>query len=231
MTAEQMQYNFELKMNTLYGLKKPFQSYDINQFLNKAQDDLVENHYSIRDGDRREHFEADEKLRTELAELISYYTAGSIEFDGSDIALHQNGVFVTMPTDFLYALREECGILYTDCNDDSAAQTARVKPITHDEYIVNLNNSFKKPYRDLVWRMDYSSTTADSKRHELITDGNYTIETYTLRYLRRPNRIDILTGDDCELNSSLHEEIVDRAVRFGMASLPQPENVEQNSET
>jgi hypothetical protein len=230
MTAEEMQYNFELKMNTLYTLRKPFQSYDINQFLNESQDQVVDNLYSVRDGDRREHFETDEKLRTELAELITNYGVASSVFDSSDAALHENGVFVTVPADFMYALREECGIEYLDCNDNTAANTVRVAPVTHDEYIMNINNSFKGPYNELVWRLDYSSPTADTKRHELITDGTYDIMTYTLRYLKRPGRINILDGSDCELNSNLHEEIVNRAVRFAAATLPQPENVEPNTE-
>jgi hypothetical protein len=230
MTAEQMQYNFELKLNTLYKLDKPFTSYDINQLLNESQDVVVYNHYSVRDGDSREHFESDEKLRTELAELITNYGVASAVFDTSDPALHANGVFVTVPTDFMYALREQCGIEYTDCNNQTATNTVRVAPVTHDEYIMNVNNSFKMPYNELVWRMDYSSPTGDAKRHELITDGTYDIKTYTLRYLRRPNRINILDGSDCELNSNLHEEIVNRAVRMAAATLPQPENVEPNIE-
>jgi len=77
--------------------------------------------------------------------------------------------------------------------------------------------------------MDYNSPTGDMKRHELITDGTYILQSYKLRYLRRPVRINILDGTDCELNSNLHEEIVDRAVRFAGSTLPQPENVEQKS--
>jgi len=231
MTANEMQYNFELKMNTLYSLKKPFTSYDINQFLNEAQDSIVEGHYSARDGDRREHFESDEKLRMELAELITNHSVQSVSFDTSNSALHANGAFVTVPNDFLYSLREECNIVYTDCNDDTTSNTVRVKPITHDEYIMNIDNPFKKPYNELIWRMDYGSPTADTKRHELITDGDYTIQTYKLRYLRRPGRINILDGSDCELNVSLHEEIVNRAVRLAMATMPKTENVEQKTES
>ena len=227
-----MQYNIELKLGVVNSLKKPFMSYDYNQFLNKAQDDLVENHYSVRDGDRREHFEVDEKLRMEMAELITNQSIASVSFDSSNPALHANGAFVSVPDDFLYAIKEECSIYYADCNDNTAYNVIPVRPIKHDEYLSNINNPFTKPYNKLVWRMDYSSPTADTLRHELITDGNYTIQSYNLRYLRRPSRIDILNGNDCELNSSLHEEIVDRAVRFAMASMPQqPENVEQNTQS
>lgn len=229
MTSEEMQYNFELKMHTISSIRKPFESYDINQFLNKSQDDIVDARYSIRDGSRQEAFEKDEKIRTELAELIVDTVIST--FDTSNSALHTNGSFVDVPSDFLYSLSEQCTIVYTDCNDNTATSDAKVKPVTHDEYNININNAYKAPYNELIWRMDYSSPTADTKRHELITDGTYTISSYKLRYLRRPNRINILDGSDCELNSNLHEEIVDRAVRFAMSTLPQPENVQQKSES
>jgi hypothetical protein len=229
MTAEEMQYNFELKMNTIHSLNKPFESYDINQFLNESQDQEVDNHYSVRDGDTREHFESDEKLRTELAELITNIDVAAAAFDTSDSALHANGVFVAVPSNFMYALKEQCDIQYSDCNNQTAANTIAIKPVTHDEYIVNILNPFKQPYNELAWRLDYSNATADTKRHELITDGDYSITSYRLRYLKRPGRINILDGSDCELNSNLHEEIVNRAVRLAGATLPKTENVEQNT--
>ena len=229
MTAEEMQYNFELKMNTVYSITKPWQSYDIDQFLNRSQDDVVEDRYSPADGDMRNYFESNEKIRTELAELIMNISITS--FNSSDSARHQNGVFADVPDDYLFALQEECSVIYIDCNATAAYDYSRVKPITHDEYMMNKNNAYKSPYRELVWRMDYNSPTGDMKRHELITDGTYTISDYRLRYLRRPARINIVNGVDCELNSSLHEEIVDRAARFAASLLPQPENVEQKSET
>jgi len=229
MTAEEMQYNFELKLHTISSMDKPFESYDINQFLNKAQDDLVEERYSARDGDRREAFEKDEKVRAELAELIQNTAISS--FDSLDSALHTNGAFVDIPNDFLYSLKEECRVYYNNCNNETAYNDTRVKPVAHDEYNMNINNAYKAPYNELVWRLDYNSTTGDMKRHELITDGTYTITSYKLRYLRRPTRINILDGSDCELNSSLHEEIIDRAIQFAGSTLPQPENVQQKTES
>jgi hypothetical protein len=227
MTAEEMQYNFELKVGTLKSVSKPWLSYDIDQFLNKAMDDIIDGRYSDREEDNREFFEKDEKVRLELTELIASVLITSSSFDTSNPALHANGAFITVPDDFLYALNEECSVTYTDCNSDTVTITSNVMPVKHDEYSINRLNPFKKPYNQLVWRLDYGSPTGDTKRHELITDGSFDIQNYTLRYLRRPNRIDIVAGNDCELNASLHEEIVDRAVRIALATVPK-ESVNQN---
>ena len=47
-----------------------------------------------------------------------------------------------------------------------------------------------------------------------------------MRYLKKPGRINILTGVDCQLNSILHEEIVDRAVTYADIFLRRNTNVE-----
>jgi hypothetical protein len=214
MTAAEMQYNFELKRNTLYSLDKPYTSYDINFLLNKAQDDIVDERYSKDTGDEKTFFEGNERLRMELGGLITDYNQTGGQFNTTDGALHSNGSFVTMPTDLLYSLKEDCLISYSDCNGDVKTKTIKVIPVTHDEYLMNINNAYKKPYEDLVWRLDYKGSATGTVRHELIDDGVITITNYHMRYLKRPGRINILTGVDCQLNTILHEEIVDRAVTY-----------------
>ena len=62
----------------------------------------------------------------------------------------------------------------------------------------------------------------NDRRHELITDGTYTIAEYHLRYLRRPQPI-IIDGStvdgvvgplDSELDPILHKRIIDMAVKI-----------------
>lgn len=101
-----------------------------------------------------------------------------------------------------------------------------VKPITHDEYIVNIDNPFKQPtYKDegLVWRIDYTKSptymTTVSNRHELITNKDFMVVRYNSRYIKRPDAIvvdtvNILNQVNCKLDESTHLEIVDIAVRI-----------------
>lgn len=223
-----MQYNIELKLGIFHSLNKLFTSTDYAVFLNKAQDDLIESKYSrdvLPEGD---YFEASEKVRTELGPLV----VNTIVLTGSFATgpeLHDNAVFASLPADHLYSLKESCVVNYIDCNSDSATKSARVLPIRHDEYQMNINNPFGKPYNELVWRMDYGITGA--KKYELIFAENQSLASYTLRYLKRPDRIDILNGVDCELHVSLHEEVVDRAIKFAVASVPQNTNTEQKVES
>jgi len=228
MTAQEMQYNFELKLGELDKLDKKFTSYDINMFLNASQDDLVEGFYSARINPQSRYFEMDERARAMLALLIESTVIPSSSFPTPDADLHPNAVFVLLPANFLYALEEQCSISYTDCNSATTTKQSRVLPITHDEYTINIDNVYKKPWRDLVWRMDFGDTDG-KKKHELIYGEGITINYYRLRYLRTPSAINIVAGTDCELNPILHEEVVDRAVAAAIKSIPQ--EVEQNLQT
>jgi len=221
-----MQYNFELKLGQQDQLDKKFSSFDVAMFLNAAQDDLVEGFYSARINPQSRYFEMDERARAMLALLIenAYITS----FTDDDAALHPNAVFATLPADFLYALKEQCSISYSDCDSVTTTKESKVLPVTHDEYVINIDNVYKKPWRDLVWRMDFGDT-GGRKKHELIYGDGITISSYRLRYLRIPSPINIIDGDDCELNPILHEEVVDRAVRAAIRSIP--EEVKQNIET
>jgi len=223
-----MQYNFELKIGEQSGFNKTFTSYDVAFFLNASQDDLVEGFYSARINPSSRYFEMDERARAMLALLIESTTILAADFDSSDSALHSNAVFVDLPADFLYALEERCTVSYTDCNSVTTTTESRVLPVRHDEYSMNVNNVYKKPWKDLVWRMDIGDT-GGNKKHELIYGDGTSITNYTLRYLRKPVAIDIISGVDCELNDIIHQEIVDRAVSSAIISMPK--QVESNLQT
>jgi hypothetical protein len=217
MTSQEMQYHFELKLNQFHKIDKIFTSTDIAVFLNLGQDELLNERYSKLLGDKGVYFESDEKTRLELGSLVKNQVITN--FVTSDVALHPNSVFANLGSDFLYSLQEMCVVSYSDCNTDSKTGSAKVLPIKHDEYIPNIDNPFGKPYEKLVWRMDYGST--GTKKHELIHGTGNTITSYTLRYLRKPSVINILTGADCELHVSLHEEIVDRAIVIALTMISQ----------
>lgn len=211
MTAQMMQYNFELKINSLHITDKPFSSTDINILLNKAQDIIVNDRYSSSVLTPR-HFEMNEKTRVELGRLITNYL--NDEFSTGPNRIQNNSVFIELPSDYMYSLTEKCVIGYENCNSIDVTGVARVLPITHDEYLMNKDNPFNKPNEKVIWRMDYSGDAEGTKKHELICNTEHSLINYNLRYIRRPVAINIITGIDCELHPELHEEIVDLAVNL-----------------
>ena len=139
--------------------------------------------------------------------------------------IHPNGVLLDLPEGFLYAIEESAK------SSASGTKEITVKPITHDEYLSNINNPYKNPYSNLVWRMDFSRSVQPSgvspysrKRTELITNGATSLLSYRLRYLSAPSPIvvdDITLSNQrhCLLDESIHSEIVDEAVVIAAAAV------------
>lgn len=217
MTANQMADRVELYFEKIANNAAPgYEDTEWSVILSKAQQRFFLQDYSGTEK-YREAVEETEKRRKDLSELTSNTNITSSSSDQTGVL--PNGTLYDLPTDFLYALSEEVTISSSDsCVNGNRI---RVKPITHDEYVVNAENPFKQPDATLVWRLDYSRETVGTnpKRHELVTDGTYTISNYHLRYLRRPpdivvDRTTVTNAVDCILDEITHERIIDIAVEI-----------------
>lgn len=141
---------------------------------------------------------------------------------------HPNGVYLDLPDGFLYAVEESAQFT------PASALEIPIKPVKHDEYLPNIQNPYKKPYANLIWRMDISRgqfaqgtvQEASLKRTELITDGVNPLSYYRVKYLSLPPEIicDVYYPENqkhCILDETLHREIVDEAVTIANAAAKQ----------
>jgi hypothetical protein len=191
---------------------------EITAFINKAQLQFLKTRYNYKGNQYGEGVEETEKRRKDLSELTRDVTiTGGSTNTSNQTGVSPNGEFFDLPVGFLYTLREE--ILAT--SDDACINGTRikVKPITHDEYTVNVRNPFKKPSKNVSWRLDFSRDITQGannphQRHEIITSADYTVDEYYVRYLKVPIEVSIANGIDCEFNPSVHDEIIDIAVRI-----------------
>jgi hypothetical protein len=215
MTSLEMQQEFLILYDKVTNFDAPgYEPIEISIFLTKAQERVVLSLYSPLVNRVREGFEETEARRKDLQELVKGVTLSTPSIDQSNAL--PNGVFYNLPADFLYSVSEEVTITSNDtCLNNTRL---RVKPITHDFYSINISNPWKKPSTEnATWRLDYSNG-----KHELITDGTYTISSYHLRYIKRLRPIiigsDIVDGvagpTNCELNPIIHKRIVDEAVKI-----------------
>ena len=223
LTALDMKNNFLVLYDKVTNFAAPgYEDDEISLFLTKAQDQIVKRYYNYKGNKYNEGFEETEKRRKDLAELIRHSDIDCTSYDANTLTglstvqtgASANGILVDLPADLLYTLREEVQIIDADDSCIADDTILEVKPVTHDEYTANIRNPFKKPDVTKVWRLDFSSNNNGARRHELITDGSYTLSVYILRYLKQPDNIDIATFKDCALNATMHQEIVDTAVRI-----------------
>jgi hypothetical protein len=211
---------FELEFDKITNFDSPgYEDTEISVLLSKAEERFFLQNYAGHNK-LQEGFEETEKRRKDLNELVLNAELTSTSVSSSQTGTLPNGVFYDLPTNFLYSIKEEV----TVSSDDACVNGTRikVKPITHDEYTVNIENPFKQPYDELAWRIDYSRENSTSaKRHELITDGSYSVTTYHLRYLKRlpgitVDRTTTTNQVDSALDESTHRRIIDIAVELAL---------------
>lgn len=228
MTANEMSYEFKVLYDKITSAGAPgYSDREIGVFLTRAQRVLFDGAF-----DPYKSFEETE-LRRKFYSNLKRNATPSVS--ATQTGVHTNGVFYDLPADFGYAAKEQVVTASSDvCKNN---KTIKVKPITEDEYNQNIKNPYKRPYclddDGLVWRMDFNTS-----RHELITDGSFTISSYILRYWKMPDEIVPFTGDgsttamqDSDTNEPLHMYIVETAVRIATGvTVPQEYQIKINEE-
>lgn len=220
MTISEMHTAVKLGLDKTSGLELPaFEPEEIDFWLNKAIECFVETRYS-GNNIKQESVEQTQKrlddLRTLIVEANIVPTVGTV----NDLPNSYSAILPTSPA-YLRALMEEVNIRFLDSyTNDYKNIRSGVTKCTSDTYTDYLDNPFSehrlylgkaKPLR-LV-----KNTTV-----ELITDGNYSITNYYLRYIKKPVTVALSPVANCDLPSHTHHQIVDMCV--GMLL----ENIESN---
>lgn len=213
MTVSEMHTRFKVGVDKAGGLNYPrFESEEIDLFLNKAQERFIKLRYG-KNNIKRMGFEQTQKRMDDLREVIQN---AAIVPAASAADNKPNGVFATLPSDYWFSIQEEVSYTATDCNGVSRKRREGVKSIRHNDYQEIIQDPFNKPDSDTILRLPYQNF------HELITDGDATVTTYHLRYIKKPVDIDLATATDCELADHTHEEIVNEAIQIALENIEQP---------
>ena len=194
--------------------------YEKSVLLTQAQEEIVRGLYNgTLTG---QSFERTEELRRNLDSLIK--TERLKQSKEILVGLTPNSQFYRFPDDAWFITYEQVTITGDSlCGGES---TVRVVPMRQDEWHKSSDNPFRKPNKNKVVRLDYSSEVL-----EIISD--YPISEYLIRYISKPTPI-VLTQlpedvsvdgvqdiTECKLNSALHRIILERAVQLAYRRLPQ----------
>lgn len=229
MTVIEMNNEFDIHYNSIAGMSAPgIDLYEKSVYLTKAQLEIVKNHYDPDSNRKQKGFEATEKRRVDLKELISSFKS-STSFT-NDSGMHSTSRFFNIPNDVYLITNESAKLTSTDCFNNNILE---VKPTTQDEFDTQIKNPFKTPNEKIAWRLDFAKI-AGNKVVEIVSPYNITgtLE-YRMRYLKYPkpiilgNLTSLFPGDNlsiegltaltpCELDAGLHSEILDRAIEFAL---------------
>jgi hypothetical protein len=240
MTANEMKFSWLLKFEAMFNYSAPaYDDRQVSYLLTNAQLRVFKRYYNPYGNKYQAGFEANEQRRRDLEQFIknASISGGNITLSSAQTGIHPNGKFYDMPEDFLFPIEESAKLT-------GGTKEIDVKPVRHDQYRANINNPYKNPYSNLVWRLDYSRadhgedggnayTGRTKKRIELITDGT-DITDYRIRYIISPpnivvDEITLANQRHCILDATLHDDIVDEAVIIAKAAInPQEYQVSLN---
>ena len=216
MTIEQMHSAVKLGLDKSEGLTyAAFEPEEIDHWLNEAIDRFIKTRYSGVNV-KRESFEQSQKRTEDLKNLVKEIVltpavSPATEADGIYTLSFKPNSYriqaVNMPADYLLFLNDEVAISFNN-EVTGAATTLRTYPTdcTSDSYSAKVND----PYGEHRLHLGTARPLRifSSKGVELVTDGQYTITSYFLKYLRKPSRVNYtLTGSQTSATSNIVDGI------------------------
>jgi hypothetical protein len=213
MTTQEFSLEFDLMYNNISSNQAPgLSEYEKSLFLTQAQEALVLDIYSGKLGSS---FESTEEVTDYLSPLVKQATyTTKVEGKGLD----SRSVFFNIDTDIWFKTGEKAIIKDNSLKcGNSTEREVDVVPVTQDTLYRTKNSPFRGPNERRILRLD-----CEANKVELIS--KYPIESYTIRYLSKPEPIilenlpegltinDISTPQTCKLSSAIHRAILIRAV-------------------
>jgi len=238
MTNPEFRNQFDISYNAIASMSAPgIDDYELSVYLTKAQLEIIKNYYDPLSNRKQKGFEATEKRRRDLNQLVKDYKTTSTISNSSNI--DSEAIFYVIPNDLFLIVNEKAKIISEDCYNN---KILGITPMSYDEYSIQIDNPFEKPDHKNAWRLDLSNIN-NVKVVEIISPYNIlgSLE-YQIRYIKYPKPIiitnlntafpsDNLTIDGifaetpCELNTEICREILDRAVMLALADY-RPQNLQ-----
>lgn len=216
----QLQESFEIELNKLEdNLTKPTTNIT-EYFLNAGLDKFWKTRYG-ENNFKRDSFEQTQKRIDDLRTLVTEHT-----FDKNEITKISNDLYtVNLPENYLIMLGDTAGISPADGMDNQCWEKDE-----NGVYIIHYSDTIEGTIETLD-RIKENSLSEYHLRYtkakpikliannsvKLYTDGKYKISTYTIQYLRKPNRINIHTDpykEYTDMPEHTHLEIVKLAAQL-----------------
>ena len=229
MNVAEFSNEFDLLYNNIMSNAAPsINEYEKSVFLTKAQEEIVKNYFNPKGNKYGEGFDDSIKRQSDFSQLIStdIYPGGTITKLSFGNSIDSRSIFFTLPLDLLFILNESVLI-----NDSGKTVITQVVPLRYEEYTRLMNKPYKEPLKHQSWRL--LSQHGGNKQTEIIIKSGATLLKYLVRYLKRPEPIILVnltseyngatinnrsTAMTCQLDESLHREILNRAVELAKMS-------------
>lgn len=204
-----------------------FEAEELDFWLNEAVDRFVKTRYSGANT-KDKGFEESQKRTDDLYTLVEEVRKVPVSAtgDGDKPNSYLIGPYVgpgvetdELPDDYMLFLNDEVTITFDhEVTGSSTTIRTGVTECTSDSYYTKVSD----PYGEHILHMSTAKPLRlfSTKGIELITDGNYTIPYYYLRYIREPAVIG--AAQDCDLPDHTHKEIVNLTVKMLTENIESP---------
>lgn len=229
MSPRELQIEVERRLqliNPELSLAGKLPSDTIISFINEAIDKFWKTRYSGLNFKQR-GFEQDQKRTDDLRTLVTKHTYKDIDIS----KVNQEEYTVTLPDDYVILLGDTAGIAPADgvtnnCWEMDALGNYKIKYSDTIEGTIETVDRIKENSLS-EYRLKYTKAKPirliQDNTITLYTDGNYKVAEYTIKYLKKPSKVDLKanpTDEYTDLPSHTHIEIVKLAVQLILATLP-----------
>lgn len=228
MTTQEFSSEFDILYNNIMSNAAPgLDEYEKSVFLTKAQEEILKNYFNPKGNKYQEGFDDNEKRQIDFSSLVTVMTIPSYS-NSQYIKIDDRSLLFLMPNDMLFALNEVCAI-----TENTIHRLVNVVPISFIEYSRLISKPYKRPLKNQCWRL-ISSNSEKNRVFELILPfGSIVPGSYRIRYISRPAPIilvdlsteypglsinGITSVTECELDPSIHYEILQRAVELAKST-------------
>ena len=223
MTLLEFSTEFDILFNNIMSDTAPsVNEYEKSVFLTKAQNEIVKNYFNPKGNKYQEGYDGSLKRQSDFSMLV---TISEVSAEPSPVLTFNHDCSSTfeIPENLMIYIQESLEVTSGD-----STKVLQVIPLRYDEYIRLNSRPYKYPARDQAWRVIGNSST-DSRNAQLIYHPGETVQTngYTIVYVRKPQPIiisdltstglsidGVSTVSECELDSEIHPEILQRAVEI-----------------
>ena len=219
MSVEEMDNMFDVLYNNITSNQAPgLNAYEKSVFLTKGQDEILKNYFNPKSkgNTTQDGFDGSVKRQVDFSMLTSVETKSS-GFESPLFDTRENTKSVGLPSKLMFAINE-----VVEVTRNNKQVILQVIPIKFDEYSRLMCKPYKRPLKYQAWRLTNNNT---SNKADIVIGPSDTLIKYTIRYVRRPNPIIVSdldglsiegksTATECELDPTLHEEILQRAVEL-----------------
>lgn len=211
-TSEEWSVNFDILYNNISSNQAPgLTEYEKSVFLTQAQEAVILDLYKGTSGDA---FETTEEVTRYLSSLVKI----NYPEDDDVKVLQSTKEGMSM---YAYVLPEDVWFVTYQSGSIKDGKNTRdviVVPSRQDSLYKDLNNPFKGPNKNKI--------LAISEEGSIILYSKYPIDTFYIKYLKRPNPIvledsELEIGDvsdfNVEIPESLHNQVLYKAVQLAKA--------------